>query len=78
MTQRDVKSRLTTTYRERAMAQESTAADEPRKEVIGGSVSLAEKDLVRLAAERAGFRTVSEYVRDRMLRDAEQVMAGAA
>lgn len=60
------------------MAQESTAADEPRKEVIGGSVSLAEKDLVRLAAERAGFRTVSEYVRDRMLRDAEQVLAGAA
>ena len=46
-----------------------------RKDVIGGSVSEAEKERVALAASHAGYRTISEYVREIMLRHAEGVLS---
>lgn len=56
------------------MTQDVQAA-EKRKEVIGGSVTLAEKSTVALAAGRAGYSSVSEYVREIMLRHAEGVLS---
>ena len=56
------------------MAQGEWTTDLPRKDVVGGSVSPDEKDLVVRAAEAAGFRNVSEFVRDTMLRRSHEVL----
>lgn len=57
------------------MTQETQVADNRRMAVVGGSVTQAEKELVGLAATRAGYATVSEYVREVMLRHAEGVLS---
>ena len=59
------------------MAQDEWTTDLPRKEVVGGSVSQDEKELVARAAELAGFRNVSEFVRDTMLRRSHDVMGSS-
>lgn len=49
------------------MADDTRTLADTRKEVIGGSVTLAEKALVVAAGAKLGYRNISEYVRSTML-----------
>jgi uncharacterized protein (DUF1778 family) len=61
------------------LAQEPTAPDTEtpetaRKEVVGGSVNGDEKALIEAAREKAGVRTMSEFVRETMLARARLIL----
>jgi hypothetical protein len=51
---------------------------EPRKKVIGASVTVSERRDIELAAFRLGFRTRSEYARSVLLDHARRTINQAA
>jgi uncharacterized protein (DUF1778 family) len=46
----------------------------PRKDVVGGSVNADERALIEAARERAGVRSMSEFVRETMLARAKRIL----
>jgi uncharacterized protein (DUF1778 family) len=53
------------------------AAEQPkitRKDVVGGSVNADERALIEAARERAGVRSMSEFVRETMLARAKRIL----
>jgi uncharacterized protein (DUF1778 family) len=45
-----------------------------RKDVVGGSVNADERALIEAARERAGVRSMSEFVRETMLARAKRIL----
>jgi hypothetical protein len=45
-----------------------------RKDVVGGSVNTAERALIEAARERAGVRSMSEFVRETMLARSRRIL----
>jgi hypothetical protein len=56
------------------IANETEAPEIPRKDVVGGSVNPEEKALIEAARERAGIKTMSEFVRETMLARARHIL----
>jgi uncharacterized protein (DUF1778 family) len=53
---------------------EAEAPETARKDVVGGSVNPDEKALIEAAREKAGVKTMSEFVRETMLARARLIL----
>lgn len=56
------------------MSEHTETPEVPRKDVVGGSVNSDEKALIDAAREKAGVRTMSEFVRETMLTRAKHIL----
>jgi uncharacterized protein (DUF1778 family) len=48
--------------------------EKPKVKTVGGSVSAQEMALIEAARERAGIRSISEFVRETMLARAKRIL----
>ena len=56
------------------MSSDAETPETARKDVVGGSVNSDEKALIEAARERAGVKTMSEFVRETMLARARLIL----
>lgn len=56
------------------MAQQPGVQEVPRKDVVGGSVNAAERAEIEAARQKAGYKTMSEFVRETVLERARLIL----
>ena len=57
-----------------AMVVRPNAQEIPRKDVVGGSVNAEERAVIEAARQRAGYKTMSEFVRETVLERARHIL----
>ncbi len=56
------------------MVQRPGVQEVPRKDVVGGSVNAEERAVIEAARQKAGYRTMSEFVRETVLERARLIL----